>query len=72
MQEMEFYSDRDIAKMLKVSPSWVRGQRFNRRHGRDHCLDVDPVMVGSLPRYAPEAIEDWVERIKHPASCTAG
>ncbi len=38
---IQFYTDKQIANLLGVSSSWVRLQRFNRRHGKPHVLDVD-------------------------------
>ena len=44
-------NDSRIADMLGMSRSWVRKQRFNRRRGLPHTLTIDPVMIGSAPRY---------------------
>jgi predicted DNA-binding transcriptional regulator AlpA len=54
--------DKQIADILSVSSSWVRKERFNRRKGNAHVLDIDPVMIGSAPRYQLSAIEDWLKR----------
>ena len=40
-----------ISKKLLMSKSWVRKERFCRRHGKGHVFDIDPVMIGSVPRY---------------------
>ena len=52
--------DSDIAEMLSMSCSWVRHQRYLRRHARPHLLDVDPIMVGSNPRYKIDDVENVI------------
>ena len=52
--------DAYIAKRLSISRSWVRKQRFLRRQGRPHFLDIDPVMIGSVPRYRVEDVGAWI------------
>ena len=56
-------NDRDIACSLSVSTSWVRKQRFLRRKGEAHMLTVDPVLIGSSPRYRQDEIETWIESL---------
>jgi hypothetical protein len=56
--------DGDIAKSISISKSWVRKQRFCRRHGLPHVLDIDPVMIGGCPRYSREEFAAWLERQK--------
>ena len=53
-------NDRDIAQSLSISTSWVRKQRFLRRKGENHFLTIDPVMIGSVPRYWREDFENWL------------
>lgn len=60
IKEKRLLTDRDIASLLSVSRSWVRKQRFNRRHGLPHVLIIDPVMVGCLPRYRVQDVEAWL------------
>jgi hypothetical protein len=72
MVEMpELLSDKDIARCLRVSPEWVRQERFRRRHGKAHFLNIDPVLVGSKPRYLAKDFElvlaALVARKEHPA-----
>jgi hypothetical protein len=55
------WSDRDLASFLRMSGSWVRKQRMLRRAGEPHVLTVDPIMVGSSPRYRVSAIAAWLE-----------
>ncbi len=52
--------DAYIAKRISMSPGWVRKQRFNRRHGLPHVFDIDPVMIGSAPRYRLEDVLAWI------------
>lgn len=61
--EPVFYSDRDIASLLNLSASWVRGQRHKRRNGIDHILNVDPRYIGSCPRYLKSEIDAFVATI---------
>ena len=56
-------ADADIANHLRVSRSWVRKQRFNRRHDLPHVLDIDPVMIGSLPRYRASDMTRWLAKL---------
>jgi predicted DNA-binding transcriptional regulator AlpA len=51
--------DADIAGLLGMSKSWVRKQRMLRRRGSDHVLAVDPVMIGSAPRYWLADVQAW-------------
>ena len=53
-------SDAQVAELLSVSRSWVRKERFNRRHGLPYVFDVDAVMVGSLPRYQINDVRAWI------------
>lgn len=55
-------SDRDIAGFLSISKSWVRKERFCRRHGLKHTLTLDPVMIGRSPRYRLAEIRAWLEQ----------
>jgi len=61
-------NDADIAGMLGLSRSWVRKQRFDRRHGRPHALTIDPVMIGSAPRYRRSEVIRWVTSLESEAS----
>jgi hypothetical protein len=55
-----FFKDSDIAEMLSMSGSWVRHQRYLRRHAKPHVLNIDPIMVGSKPRYRTEDVHQMV------------
>jgi hypothetical protein len=61
--EPAFYTDKDIARRLNLSPSWVRGQRHKRTHGLPHILDLDPRYVGSCPRYVKEEVEAFIAKL---------
>jgi hypothetical protein len=43
-----------------MSKSWIRKQRMYRRRGVDHVLAIDPVMIGSVPRYRLVDVEEWL------------
>ena len=53
--------DAEVAKYFGMSTSWVRQQRYRRRQGLPHHLTIDPVMVGSLPRYRERDILAFLE-----------
>jgi hypothetical protein len=55
------YSDSDLASILRMSRSWIRKQRMLRRAGQPHVLTIDPIMIGSCPRYWPVDIKAWLE-----------
>jgi hypothetical protein len=60
----EFYSDRDIARILCMSPAWVRGQRHKRRHGEPCTFDLEPRYIGACARYVREEVEAFVTAIR--------
>ena len=54
--------DGDIAKLVSLSKSWVRSQRFKRRHGLPHDFTLDPVIIGSTtPRYLLAEVLAWID-----------
>ena len=57
--------DKDVAKLLRISASWVRQQRFRRRRGDEHVFTVEPVLLGSVPRYRAEEIEEWIDDLSN-------
>lgn len=56
----EFYSDKDIARILNMSPAWVRGQRHKLRNGLPCTFDLEPRYIGSCPRYVRGEVEAFV------------
>lgn len=52
--------DSDAAGILAMSQSWIRKQRMFRRRGLDHVLNIDPVMIGSCPRYRLADVLAWL------------
>ncbi|MDG5489062.1 helix-turn-helix domain-containing protein [Sphingomonas sp. BGYR3] len=60
----EFYADKDIAKILNMSPEWVRGQRHRRKHGLPCILDLEPRYIGACPRYSRDDVEAFVAALK--------
>jgi hypothetical protein len=54
------YSTADLAELLRMSQSWLRKDRMYRRRGLPHVLTIDPVMVGSAPRYRISDVETWL------------
>ena len=53
--------DAEIGNLLSISRSWVRKQRFNRRHDLPHVFNIDPVLIGSVPRYRRTDVFDWID-----------
>ena len=60
---MPLINDREVSKLLCMSSGWVRNQRHRRRHGEEHSLTIDPVMIGSSPRYRLDDLMDWIESL---------
>jgi hypothetical protein len=60
--DVEFMNDKEIARIFKMSPSWVRGERFKRRHQLPHYLAIDPRLIGSRPRYVRAEVEALVQQ----------
>jgi len=59
--------DADIAELTGMSKSWVRKQRMLRRRGADHVLAINPVMIGSVPRYWWVEVQAWFASLKNAA-----
>ena len=62
-QHKIFMKDSEVAGLFGVSLSWVRGQRFKKNHGQDHIFNIEPVYIGSMPRYRQQDVFDWMENI---------
>jgi len=58
--EVQLIRDRDVARLLSMSCSWVRKQRMLRRGDEPHVLAIDPVLIGSTPRYRVSDVEAWL------------
>jgi hypothetical protein len=74
LEKSAFVNDVWLADQLLMSVATIRSQRFRRRHGLDHWLHLDPVMIGSKPRYDRAKAELWLadrglENAQPPASC---
>ena len=61
--EPAFYNDKEVARKLNLSPSWVRGERHKRQHGLPHFLQVDPRYIGRSVRYVRSEIDAVVAQI---------
>jgi hypothetical protein len=57
----EFVTDSWLAIQLQMAVSTIRSQRFKRRHGLDHWLDLAPVYIGSKPRYRRTDAIAWLQ-----------
>lgn len=60
----EFYSDKDVARILNMSPAWVRGQRHKRRHGIPCTFNLEPRYIGSAARYVRGEVEAFVPQLQ--------
>jgi len=69
--EPKFLNDTAVAEVMCMSPSWVRVERHKRRKGLPHTLNIDPVMIGSSPRYRMEDVEAFIEGL-NPANDNGG
>lgn len=58
--EPAFLNDKQVARLLGLSSSWVRGQRFRRSHGLPHILTLKPRYIGSCPRYVREEVDEFL------------
>lgn len=61
--EPDFFNDKDVARRLNLSTSWVRVQRHYRSKGKPHVLTVDPKYIGKCPRYLRADIDAFVASI---------
>jgi predicted DNA-binding transcriptional regulator AlpA len=61
--EPAFLNDKEVARLLGLSSSWVRGQRFRRSHGLPHILTLKPRYIGSCPRYVRVEVEEFVSQL---------
>ena len=55
--------DGEVAKLLSMSRSWVRKQRHLKRRELPHVFNIDPVMIGSSPRYRLDDVIAWIEAL---------
>lgn len=60
----EFYSDKEVARILSMSPAWVRGQRHKRRNGQPCILDLKPRYIGTSPRYVRAEVHAFVDAVR--------
>ncbi len=56
-------TDNQVASLLNLSTSWMRKQRHLRKVGKPHVLTVDPVFIGSIPRYRSSEIKNWLANL---------
>jgi predicted DNA-binding transcriptional regulator AlpA len=56
--------DKEVARLIGMSPSWVRVQRWKRRKKEDHVFTIDPILIGSSPRYKAEDINAWIASLE--------
>ena len=64
MQTLNLLNDRAISAMLCISQSWVRKQRWLRRKGDPHIFTIEPIFIGTAPRYRADDVVGWLESQK--------
>jgi len=60
LRDFRLLCDREVAALLGVKEGTIRKQRCDRRHDRPHRFALDPVMIGSAPRYWESEFETWL------------
>ena len=60
-EDSEFVTDSWLADQLQMAVATIRSQRFKRRHGEDHWLDLDATYIGSKPRYRRTEAIAWLQ-----------
>ncbi len=58
-----YLSDKDLANILGLSPSWCRRQRYLKGKGEPHFFTVEPVYIGSSPRYKASEVKSWLDAL---------
>ena len=61
MEFPTYLSDKDLAELVRMSPSWVRKQRHLRFKGENHSLTIEPIYIGSSPRYLNTTVQEWLK-----------
>jgi predicted DNA-binding transcriptional regulator AlpA len=60
----QLINSKDVAEMVSMSYSYVRGQKSQRDLGEPHDFDVEPVMVGTSVRYVLSEVKEWIKKRK--------
>ncbi len=58
--DITFLDDQWLADRIGMKIATIRSQRFKRRHGQKHWLELDPVYIGSKPRYRRAEVLGWL------------
>lgn len=56
-------NDQQLSDLVSMSKSWIRKQRMLRRRGESHTLTIDPVLIGTAPRYRQAEVLDWLNSL---------
>ena len=64
IQLPKLLDDIGLGEIADMAPATFRVQRHLRRTGKPHWFNVDPIYVGSSPRYLPEEVTDFFNRLK--------
>ena len=67
LRDFRLLCDREVAALLGVKEGTIRKQRCDRRHDRPHWFTLDPVMIGTAPRYWEAEFEAWLSARCTPA-----
>ncbi len=68
--KMKLLNDHSLAELLDVSVAWVRFQKHCRKYGKEHSLEVDPVLIGKTRRYRLADVESWLAKQEKEPSTT--
>ena len=55
-------SDKQVASLLDFSVAWIQKERWKRKSGKPHILNIDPVIIGNTPRYRASDISAWIDQ----------
>tara|TARA_R110001592_G_scaffold32162_2_gene112771 strand:+ start:25869 stop:26111 length:243 start_codon:yes stop_codon:yes gene_type:complete len=63
LRNEKLLNDKDVASLVNFSVAWVRKERWLRRSGKPHSLNIDPVIIGNTPRYRSSEIKEWLKNL---------
>ena len=61
---IQFLEDKQTTHVLCLSLAWIRKQGWMRRHGMPDFLTIDPIMIGTVPRYQASDVEAWLATLE--------
>jgi hypothetical protein len=61
--DQQLLNDKQVSELTSFSIGWIRKQRYDRNSGSPHKFDVDPIYVGSAPRYKKDDVTRWIANL---------